>query len=38
MFARIRQDTGAVVLSVRDTAPRFHTDEALDRLAQRVSH
>ena len=53
----IRQDTGAVVLSVRDATSRFHTDdvtgrpfaegdvivaigtdEALDRLAQRVSY
>jgi voltage-gated potassium channel len=52
----IRQDTGAVVLSVRDASSRFHTDdvtgrlfaegdvivaigtdEALDRLADRVS-
>ena len=52
----IRQDTGAVVLSVRDASSRFHTDdvpgrpfaegdvivaigtdEALDRLAERVS-
>ena len=27
----IRQETGAVVLSVRDTAARFHTDDVTSR-------